>query len=205
VDGHAHALSTFMKLMNQVLKLLLGKFVVVYFDDILIYRSSEVEHLQHLRDVFTVLQANELYINLKKCIFMITSLIFLVFVVSSQGIHVDEEKVMAIRDWSAPKSATEVRSFHGLATFYRRFICNFSSLVALMTDCLKKGVFVWTDEAGRAFELIKEKLTNAPILAFLNFDKVFELECDACGVGIRAVLSQEKRLIASLSEKLNEP
>jgi len=108
--------------------------------------------------------------------------------------------VRAIRDWPSPKSATEVRSFHGLATIYRLFIRNFRSLVAPMTDCLKKkGSFVWTDEAGRASELIKEKLINAPILAFSNFDKAFELDCDACGVGIRAVLSKEKRHVTFFS------
>ena len=132
-----------MRVMNQVLKPFLGKFVVVYFDDILIYSSSEVEHLQHLQEVFTVLQANELYINLKKYRFITTSLILLGFVVSSQRIHVDEEKVKAFRDWPAPKSAIEVRRFHSLASFYRRFICNFSRLVAPTTDCLKKmGVFI---------------------------------------------------------------
>ena len=179
--------------------------MIVYFDDILIYSSSEAEHLQHLRDVFTVLQANVLYINMNKCnYFITTSLIFFDFVVTSQGIHVDEEKVRAIRDWPAPKSATEVRSFYGLTTFCRRFIRNFRILVAAMTDYLKKNSFVWTDEAGRAFELIKEKLTNAFILAFPNCDKVFELECNACGVGIGAVLSQKKRPIAFPSEKLNE-
>jgi len=138
--GLSNAPSTLMRLMNQVLRPFLGKFMVVYFDDILIYSSSEAEHLEHLRDVFTVLQANVLYVSLKKCSFMTTSLIFWGFVVSSQAIHVDEEKVRAIWDWPAPKSATEVRSFHVLATFYWRFIRNFSSLVAPMTDYLKKKV-----------------------------------------------------------------
>ena len=113
--------------MNHVLKPFLGKFVVVYIDDIFIYSFSQVKHLQHLQEVFMVLQANELYINLKKCNFMTKSLIFLEFIISSQGIHVDEEKVRAIRDWPAPKSATEVRIFHGLAIFYRWFIRNFST------------------------------------------------------------------------------
>ena len=101
---------------------------------------------------------------------MTTSLIFLGFVVSSQGIHVDEEKVRAIRDWPVPKSATEVRSFHGLATFYQWFICNFGILIAPMIDCLKKkGHFIWIDEADRVFALIKEKLTNAPRFSFSKF------------------------------------
>ena len=200
--GLSNTLSTFMRLMNLVLKPFLEKFMVVYFDDILIYCSSEAEHFQHLRDVFTILQANELYINLKKCSFMTTTLIFLGFVVRSQGVHIDEEEVRGIRDWPIPKSTTEVRSFHGLSTFYRRFIRNFSSLVAPMIDCLrKKGVFVWTDEARKAFELIKEKLTNASILAFLNFDKVFEIEYDAWRVALEQY-SHRKRDILSSSVKI---
>jgi len=117
--GYPMHQALFMRVMNHVLKPFLGKFVVVYIDDIFIYSFSEVEHSQHLQEVFIVLQANELYINLKKCNFMTKSLIFLEFIISSQGIHVDEEKVRAIQDWPAPKSATEVRSFHGLAIFYR--------------------------------------------------------------------------------------
>jgi len=130
--------STFMRLMNQVDMTFLGKFVVVYFDDILIHSSNEAEHLQHLQDIFTVLKDNKLYVKLKKYNFMTTSLIFLSFVISSQGIHVERGESKGNPRFAAYKSATEVRSFHGLATFYRHFIHNFSSLAASMIDYLKK-------------------------------------------------------------------
>ena len=139
--GLSNAPSTFMRVMNQVLKPFIGRFVVVYFDDILIYSRSEVEHLSHLREVLLVLLHNKLYVNLKKCSFMTNSLLFLGFVVSGDGIRVDEEKIKAIREWPTPKTVSEVRSFHGLATFYRRFIRNFGSIAAPITEYLKNEKF----------------------------------------------------------------
>ncbi|GJS31035.1 transposon ty3-I gag-pol polyprotein [Tanacetum coccineum] len=202
--GLSNAPSTFSRLMNQVLKPFIGSFVVVYFDDILIYSKSEKEHLMHLREVLIALSQNKLYINLKKCNFLTDKLLFLGFVITSHGIQVDEEKVRTIKEWPKPQTISEVRSFHGLATFYRRFIRNFSTIMAPITQCMKKGKFQWGEEADLSFEQIKEKLTSAPLLMLPNFDKLFTLECDASIVGIGAVLSQEGKPVAFFSEKLSE-
>ena len=119
----------------------MGKCVVVYFDDILIHSKSKEEDVGHLREVFKVLRENKLNANLKKCVFMTNSFLFLRYEVSSGGIKVDEEKVKAIREWPTPKNVSDIRSFHGLATFYRKFIKHFSSIVAPIIECLKKMRF----------------------------------------------------------------
>lgn len=135
--GLCYAPSTFMRVMNQILKPYIGRFVVVYFDDILVYSPSCNAHKQHLREVLETLRKEQLYANLKKCMFMTEEVTFLGNVMSSEGISMDPSKVKAILDWPMPQNIHEVRSFHGLASFYKRFIPNFSRLVAPITDCLK--------------------------------------------------------------------
>ena len=181
--GLFNAPNTFMLLMTQVPRPFFVSFVVVYFDNILIYSKTEEEHLDHLKQVLQILQENQLFINLKKCTFKTNKLLFLGYVVGEDGIQVDEEKVSAIRDWPTPSSVTEVRSFHGLATFYRRFVRDFSTITAPITECLKKEKFLWGPEQDQSFALIKEKLCTAPVLALPNFDKIFQIECDVSGVG----------------------
>ena len=135
--GLSNAPSTFLRFMHQVLRPFMGKFVVVYFDDMLIYSPTWESHFDHLRAIFYVLRQERLFVNQKKCSFFTTSITFLGFVVSSDGVHADQSKVDAILEWPRPKTLHDVRSFHGLASFYRRFIKNFSTLIAPITECLK--------------------------------------------------------------------
>ncbi|XP_071924849.1 uncharacterized protein [Coffea arabica] len=172
--GLTNAPSTFMRLMNHVLRPFLGKFAVVYFDDILIYSRSLEEHLEHLKAIFAVLRRERLYANLKKCTFCTDRVVFLGYVVSAQGIHVDEEKIKSIQEWPTPTSVSD-----------------------------KNEKFFWGEAQHKAFQLLKHKLTHAPLLAIPNFDLTFEVECDASGVGVGAVLMQGGRPIAYFSEKLN--
>jgi hypothetical protein len=197
--GLTNAPSTFMRLMNHALRAFIGRFVVVYFDDILVYSKDLNEHINHLQCVLDVLRKEKLYANLKKCSFCMEKVVFLGYVISAKGIEVDEEKVKAIKEWPTPNSITEVRSFHGLASFYRRFVKNFSTLAAPLTEIVKKSVgFKWGSGQDRAFIEIKERLCGTPLLALPDFSKTFEIECDASGIGIGAVLMQEKRPIAYL-------
>ncbi|WVZ52045.1 hypothetical protein U9M48_003140 [Paspalum notatum var. saurae] len=204
--GLTNAPSTFMRLMNEVLRSFIGKFVVVYFDDILIYSKSFDEHVDHLRAVFVALCDARLFANLEKCTFCTDRVGFLGYIVTPQGIEVDETKIDAIRSWPTPTTITQVRSFLGLAGFYRRFMKDFSTITAPLNELTKKGVtFHWGTTQEKAFNTLKDKLTHAPLLQLSDFGKTFEFKCDASGIGIGGVLLQEGKPVAYFSEKLNGP
>jgi hypothetical protein len=204
--GLMNAPSTFMRLMNEVLKDFIGKFVIVYLDDILVFSKTKDKHLKHLAIVMKRLQQEKLLINMKKSSFMNTELIYLGFVISTNVLRMDPDKVEVIKNWPSPRNIFEVRSFHGLASFYQKFIRNFSGISAGMMDTVKKRYksFHWTEEAEKSFNLLKRKITEQPILVLPDFQKTFQVKCDSSRFAIGAVLSQEDRPIAYFSEKLNE-
>jgi hypothetical protein len=204
--GLTKAPITFMRLMNEVLKEFIGKFVIVYLDDILVFSKTREEHVRHLKLVMKKLHEEKLLINMKKCFFMKKELIYLGFIISQEGLKMDLEKVKAISDWSSPRNLFEVRSFHGLASFYRKFIRNFSGICAPILDIVKKEKqpFKWTVATEKGFKLLKEKITEKLVLALLDFNKLFSVRCDASGNSIGGVLNQDDKPVAYFSEKLNE-
>ena len=159
--------------MNQALRPFIGQFVVAYFDDILIFSSSLTAHAEHIRQVLSVLRAEKLFAAKQKCEFGVSQVLFLGYVISDKGLSVDLFKIEAVKSWPVPKTVSQVRSFHGLASFYRRFVRHFSMIMAPITSCMRDGKFEWTLEATKAFELIKDKLTTAPVLVLPEFNKTF--------------------------------
>jgi hypothetical protein len=202
--GLTNAPSTFMRFMNDVLRAFIGRFVVVYFDDILIYSTTLEEHLDHLRAIFNALRDARLFGNIDKCTFCTDRVSFLGYVVTPQGIEVDQAKVEAIQSWPGPTTVTEVRSFLGLAGFNRRFVKDFSTIAGPLHELTEKGApFTWGKAQEVAFETLKDRLTHTPLLQLPDFNKTFELECDASGIGLGGVLLLEGKPIAYFSEKLN--
>jgi hypothetical protein len=204
--GLTNVASTFMRLMNEFLKDFIGKFFIVYLDDILVYSKTVAEHLKHLATVMQKLQQEKLLINMKKSSLMKTDLIYLGFVISTNELRMDPDKVEVIKNFPSPKNIFEERSFHRLASFYRKFIKNFSGINTMMMDTMKKRhkSFQWTEEAEKSFNLFKKNITEQPVLVLSDFRKTFQVKCDASGFAIGAVLSQEDRPIAYFSEKMNE-
>jgi len=166
-------------------------------NDILVYSRNEEEHVEHLRVVLTRLREHQLYAKFSKCEFWLKKVPFLGHVLSEEGISVDPAKVQDVLDWKVPTSVHEVRSFLGLAGYYRRFISEFSKISKPMTHLLQKDVkFVWTPECEEALHKLRTLLTSAPVLAQPDIEKPFDVFCDASSIGLGCVLMQEGRVIA---------
>jgi len=204
--GLTNAPATFCTLMNDIFRKWLDDFVVVYIDDILIYNSSLEEHAGHLRKVFQRLRENKLYAKLEKCKFGVTEVDFLGHRITQEGLMMDDHKVKAILDWESPKSVPALRSFLGLASYYRKFIKNFVKITTPLTNLLKKSAvtYDWDEACDEAFGTLKGILVKAPVLKLLNFDRDFEIHSDASDFAIGGVIVQGGRPMAFESKKLSE-
>ncbi|XP_050908927.1 uncharacterized protein LOC127122669 [Lathyrus oleraceus] len=201
--GVSNAPGVFMEYMNRIFHPYLDQFVVVFIDDILIYSKSEEEHADHLNMVLQVLRDKKLYAKLSKCEFWLKEVSFLGHVISSGGIAVDPSKIDAVLQWETPKSATEIRSFLGLAGYYRRFIEGFSKIAMPLTQLTRKGQsYVWDVACEKSFVELKKRLTSAPVLILPNPDESFVVYCDASKMGLGGVLMQNGQVVAYASRQL---
>jgi hypothetical protein len=201
--GLTGAPATFQGVMNEVLAPSLRKFVLVFIDDILIYSKTLKEHVEHVRQVFQLLQTNQLRVKKSKCAFARKELSYLGHVISGAGVSTDPQKIAPIVKWEAPVDAKQLRSFLGMAGYYRKFVRGYGIISKVLTELLRKGVqFVWTSEHEASFQALKAALTSTPVLALPDFSKKFTIETDACDRGIGAVLMQEGHPLAFLSKAL---
>ncbi|XP_021321685.1 uncharacterized protein LOC110437539 [Sorghum bicolor] len=194
-----NAPATFQVLMNNVLRPLLRRFVLVFFDDILIYSESWTDHLRHMQTILSVLRQHQLFVKRSKCTFGAPSVSYLGHVISEAGVAMDPAKVQAIHEWPVPRSARAVRSFLVLAGYYRKFVHNYGALAAPLTALTKKDGLSWTADAAAAFDALKAAVTAAPVLAMPDFTKPFTVQCDASTSGFGAVLVLEGHPLAFFS------
>ncbi|GJZ12210.1 putative reverse transcriptase domain-containing protein [Tanacetum coccineum] len=201
--GLTNAPAVFMDLMNHMCKPYLDKFVIVFINDILIYSRNEKEHEEHMKTILGLLKKEELYAMFSKCEFWINTVKFLGHVIDSSGIHVDPTKIEAVKNWASPTTPSEIHQFLGLARYYRRFIEGFSKIAKPMTELTQKNQkFDWGEEQEEAFQLLKQKLCAAPILALPEGSEDFVVYCDASIKGLGAVLMQRMKVIAYASRQL---
>nr|GEY79432.1 putative reverse transcriptase domain-containing protein [Tanacetum cinerariifolium] len=192
--GLTNAHAVFMDLMNRVCKPYLDKFVIVFIDDILIYSKNKQEHKENLKLSLELLKKEELYAKIFKCEFLIPKVQFLSHVINSQGIHVDPAKIESVKDWASPKSRTKIRQFLGLAGYYQRFIEGLLKIPKPMTKLTQKKVkFEWGDKQEAVFQLLKQRLCSAPIMALPKGSENFIVYCDASIKGLGDVLMQREK------------
>ena len=195
--GLTNAPATFQAYINKLLTGLMDKFCVVYLDDVLIYSDSQPEHLDHVKQVLERLRRFGLYASLKKCDFFTTKVKFLGFMVSTNGVAMDQRRVAAIQEWPKPKSYREVQVFLGFINFYWRFIHHYSQIAGPLTGLLKgsqKGVksrpFKWPKAADQAFQWLTNAFNKAPLLKHFDPQLSIRIEIDASEYALAGILTQ---------------
>ncbi|KAM3402087.1 hypothetical protein ACQJBY_006188 [Aegilops geniculata] len=200
--GLTNAPGTFQALMNKIFGPYLRKFVLVFFDDILIFSHTLEEHQEHIRIVLQILKEHQLFVNRSKCVFAVPQVSYLGHIISGEGVSTDPAKISAVADWPTPTTPTQLRGFLGLCGYYRRFVKNFGSIARPLHNILKKDSFVWSSAQTQAFQELKQALISAPLLALPDFSAPFLLETDASGTGLGAVMMQNGQPIAYYSSVL---
>jgi hypothetical protein len=199
--GLCNAPSTFQNTVNTLFQQYLRQFVIVFFDDILVYSKTWEEHISHLETVFTCLLDNNFFLKDSKCTFAQESISYLGHVVSVNGVGPDKEKIEAMVQWPVSTTLKQLRGFLGLTGFYRELVKNYATIASPLTDLLKRDAFMWSPSAQIAFDALKKAMTEAPVLALPNFADEFTLETDASGTGMGAVLCQSGHPICYYSQK----
>ena len=195
--------TAFIDLMNRVFQLYVDQFVVVFIDDILVYSKDRENHNTHLRVVLETLRKERLYAKLNKCKFWLNEVSFLGHIVSKEGIRVDPKKIEVVVEWKPPRNVTEVRSFLGLASYYRRFVKGFSMATTHMMRLLQKNVkYEWSEKCQRSFDKLKAFLTKASVFTQPTCGKEYVIFSDASLNGLGCVLMQEGKVVAYASRQL---
>lgn len=177
--------------------------VVVFFDDILVFSKTLVDHVLHLTQVLQLLKRDQWYVKQSKCSFGQRQIAYLGHVITAEGVATDPSKIRTIEQWPTPSSAKEVRSFLGLAGYYRKFVKHFGIIARPLFNLLKKNQpFVWTSETDTAFHLLQQNLISAPVLQLPDFNQPFTIDTDACEYGVGAVLQQGGHPITYMSKPL---
>ncbi|KAL4580133.1 hypothetical protein LXL04_016314 [Taraxacum kok-saghyz] len=213
VDGHceflvmpfglSNAPSTFQSAMNDIFREVLRKFVLVFFDDILIYNPSLDTHYQHLQFVFQTLSHHQYHAKYSKCTFAVTKIPYMGHIISATGVRAEPDKLDTIQRWPAPKSLTSLHAFLGLTGYYRRFVQHYATIAAPLTDLLKYKACLSTPQANTEFLSLKSAMSSLIQLALPDFSTTFDVTTDASRTTIGAVLSQHDKPIVFFSKKLN--
>ena len=174
--GLTNAPSTFQAAMNDLLRPYLRRFVLVFFDDILVYSPTLQDHLTHLELILQLLAQHHFFAKLSKCSFATTQVSYLGHLISSIGVTPDPDKIQAITSWPQPRSLTDLRAFLGLTGFYRKFVHHYATLVSPLTDLLQHKQFTWTSAAQEAFQILQAHMAKIPTLRLPDFQQPFTVE-----------------------------